>query len=285
MANRQIKSVVGQFCKLLTAQPSSQLTDQQLLQRCLTMREEAAFATLVERHGPMVLGVCRSVLRHAQDAEDVCQATFLVLARKAISIRKPTSLAHWLHGVAYRLAIRARANRDQIFDRRANDRSQPNPMDELTGRELRQILHEELDRLPESYRTPLILCYLEGQTQDEAAGQLRWTAATLKGRIDRGRESLAAPATAPGIGAGAAAVRWVPGRGRGGGSSYVGGPDCTSSHSGPGGRNSWGECRQGSRPGKRMGESHADADAEGSHGGSMQDRSLPGTAQTLRKAA
>src|SRR6266852_2491640 len=122
----------------------------------------------------MVVGVCRSVLRHAQDAEDVCQATFLVLARKAISIRKPTSLASWLHGVAYRLAKGAKAHRDQVFDRRSNNRSQPNPMDELTGRELRQILHEELDRLPESYRMPLILCYLEGQTRDEAAGQLGW---------------------------------------------------------------------------------------------------------------
>jgi RNA polymerase sigma factor (sigma-70 family) len=185
-----MNSALGQFCKLLTAQQGNQQTDQQLLQRFLAMREEAAFATLVERHGPMVLGVCRSVLRHAHDAEDACQATFLVLARKACSIRKPTSLAHWLHGVAYRLAIRAKADRSRVYDRRANDRSQPNPMDELTGRELREILHEELARLPESYRLPLILCYLESQTQDEAAGQLGWTAATLKGRVDRGRNLL-----------------------------------------------------------------------------------------------
>src|SRR5262249_33634011 len=190
MANRPMHSALGQFCKLLTAQQSSRLTDQQLLQRFVATREEAAFATLVERHGPMVLGVCRAVLRHAQDAEDACQATFLVLARNAASIRKPTSLAHWLHGVAYRLARRAKADRDRIYERRANDRSPPSPLDELTGRELRQILHEELAHLPERYRVPLILCYLEGKTQDEAARQLGWTAATLKGRVDRGRNLL-----------------------------------------------------------------------------------------------
>src|SRR5262249_38666326 len=162
MASQRINSALGQFCKLLTAQQGNQPTDQQLLHHFLATREEAAFATLVERHGPMVLGVCRSVLRHTQDAEDACQATFLVLARKASSIRKPTSLAHWLHGVALRLARRARADRPPAYDRPAPDRSTPSPLDELTGRELRQILHEELSRLPESYRLPLILCYLEG---------------------------------------------------------------------------------------------------------------------------
>src|SRR5262249_11929012 len=165
-------------------------SDQQLLQRFSTLREEAAFTTLVERHGPMVLGVCRAMLHHVQDAEDVCQATFLVLARKARSIRKPASLAPWLHGVACRLARRVKAGRDRTYDRRANPRAQLTPMDELTGRELRQILHEELALLPESYRLPLILCYLEGLTKDEAALRLGWTATTLKGRVDRGRNLL-----------------------------------------------------------------------------------------------
>src|SRR5262249_26855177 len=139
---------------------------------------------------PMVLAVCRSVLRHAQDAEDACQATFLVLARKATTVRKPHSLAHWLHGVAYRLAARARAERDRPHDRRNTDRPPANPLDELTGRELHQILHEELARLPESYRLPLILCYLEGEPQDEAARQLGWTVTTLKGRLNRSRNLL-----------------------------------------------------------------------------------------------
>jgi RNA polymerase sigma factor (sigma-70 family) len=175
---------------MLTVQQDSQRTDQQLLQRFLMLREEAAFTTLVERHGPMVLGVCRSVLHHAQDAEDACQATFLELARKASSIRKPTSLAPWLHGVAYRLALRIKARRDRTSDLGVPPRPQPALLDELTGRELGQILHEELALLPESYRLPLILCYLEGLTRDEAARRLGWTAATLKGRVDRGRHLL-----------------------------------------------------------------------------------------------
>jgi RNA polymerase sigma factor (sigma-70 family) len=183
-------SALGMVRSLLAARQGSHLTDEVLLERFVATREEAAFAALVERHGPLVLGVCRSVLRHAQDAEDAFQATFLVLARKAASIRKPASLAPWLHGVAFRLATRARADREQVCERQVNDHSPPTPLDELTGRELRHILHEELARLPESYRLPLILCYLKGQTQDEAARQLGWTAATLKGRVDRGRNLL-----------------------------------------------------------------------------------------------
>src|SRR5207253_996090 len=129
----------------------------------------AAFAILMQRHGAMVFGVCRSVLHHAQDAEDAAQATFLVLARKASSIRQKGSLASWLHGVAYRLAMKARAARSRIPQAPASDRPSPTPMDELIWRELRQVLHEEMGRLPERYRLPLILCYLEGQTQEEAA--------------------------------------------------------------------------------------------------------------------
>jgi RNA polymerase sigma factor (sigma-70 family) len=191
MAHQTMNATLGQIRKLLAAQPGGQETDQHLLQRFVTLREEAAFAALVERHGRMVFSVCRSMLHHTQDAEDVCQATFLILARKAVSIRKATSLAHWLHGVACRLALKVKSQRNRIVDRRTPDRPQPpSLMDELTGRELQQILHEELNRLPESYRLPLILCYLEGQTQDETARQLGWSAATLKGRVDRGRNLL-----------------------------------------------------------------------------------------------
>jgi RNA polymerase sigma factor (sigma-70 family) len=175
---------------LLADRQVGRSTDQQLLQHFVAMREEAAFAALVDRHGPMVLAVCRSVLGHAQDAEDVCQATFLVLARNAASVRKPNSLAHWLHGVARRLALRARAARTRNNGRHDVEHSATPPLDELTGRELQQILHEELAHLPESYRHPLILCYLQGQTRDEAAKQLGWSVATVKGRIDRGRDLL-----------------------------------------------------------------------------------------------
>jgi RNA polymerase sigma factor (sigma-70 family) len=177
---------------LLAARRGGWLPDRQLLQRFVARREETAFSELVRRHGPMVLGVCRSVLGNHQDAEDACQATFLVLARKAGSIRKAGSLASWLHGVAYRLASRAKVSsaRRQAHERRAGDRPPPGPMDELTWRELRHVLHEELGRLPETYRLPLVLCYLEGQTQEEAARQLGWTAGAVKGRLDRGRDLL-----------------------------------------------------------------------------------------------
>jgi len=190
MPNRQTDSALGQFQSLLKVRCLIRLTDQQLLHQFLATKEEAAFARLVERHGPMVLGVCRAVLHHTQDAEDVFQATFLVLARKAVSIRKQGSLAPWLHGVAFRLALRAKAGRSKVFDRPIDTRSQASPLEELSGRELRQILHEELERLPKSYRQPLILCYLEGLTQDEAASRLGVTAATVKGRVDRGRSLL-----------------------------------------------------------------------------------------------
>jgi RNA polymerase sigma factor (sigma-70 family) len=184
-------TVLQEVSHLLTVhQRGSALSDEQLLQRFLTHREEAAFAVLMERHGPLVLSVCRSVLRHVQDAEDAAQATFLVLARRAASIRQPGSLASFLHGVAYRLAMKARAANTRVPRAPTAVRPSANPMDELTWRELRLILHEELERLPESYRLPLILCYLEGHTQEEAASRLDWTAGELKGRLDRGRALL-----------------------------------------------------------------------------------------------
>lgn len=190
MANRQANSPLGQLRRLLTPAQGRAVPDEQLLRRFLGQRDEVAFAALVERHGPMVLGVCRSVLRHVQDAEDACQATFLVLARKAASVRKPGSLASFLHGVAYRLALKAKAARRPANALTASDLLSPSPMVELTWRGLRQVLHEELGRLPEKYRLPLVLCYLEGRTQEEAAQQLGWSAGVLKGRLDRGREHL-----------------------------------------------------------------------------------------------
>jgi RNA polymerase sigma factor (sigma-70 family) len=146
------------------------LTDTDLLGRYLAGRDEAAFAALVHRHGPAVLGVCRSVLGTTPDADDAFQATFLVLARKAGSIRKPQALGSWLHGVALRLA-RKQQSRGQHRPAPAGDLGEvpARPVDDLAWREVRQILHEELDRLPERFRTPLVLCHLEGRTQDEAA--------------------------------------------------------------------------------------------------------------------
>ncbi|HEY7315774.1 MAG TPA: sigma-70 family RNA polymerase sigma factor [Gemmataceae bacterium] len=178
--------------------------DGRLLERFVARRDEEAFAELVARHGPLVYGVCRRVLRDAHDAEDVFQAAFLVLARKAAAIRKPESLPSFLHGVAYRLAIKARAEvgRRREHERQAPPQSQTEEAD-LSWREVRALLDEELQRLPEKQRLPLVLCYLEGLTQDEAAQRLNWPRGTLKRRLERGRERLRVRLTRRGVTLGA----------------------------------------------------------------------------------
>jgi RNA polymerase sigma factor (sigma-70 family) len=172
--------------------PAAALPDGELLRRYLAGRDETAFAALVSRHGPMVLSVCETVLRHRQDAEDAFQAAFLVLARRADAIRRHDSLASWLHGVAHRLALKARAAAARRHAREATvpPPEPPTQEDDLTWGELRGLLHDELARLPDHFRAPLLLCYLEGLTRDEAARRLGWSAATLKGRLDRGRKLL-----------------------------------------------------------------------------------------------
>jgi RNA polymerase sigma factor (sigma-70 family) len=162
--------------------------DRLLLERFARAGDAGAFTALVRRHGPMVLGVCRRVLHHEHDAEDAFQATFLILARKASSIRKSDSLSCWLHGVAYKLAARARAQEAGRRRRRPRGADAPakDPAAELTWRELRAALDEELARLPDDCRGPLVLCYLQGKTQDEAALALDVTKAQLRRRLDRG---------------------------------------------------------------------------------------------------
>lgn len=163
-----------------------------MLQQFLVDRDERTFAAIVKRHGGMVMEVCRSVLHHQQDAEDVFQATFLVLARKADSIRNRQSLGSWLHGVGYRLALKMR---DQAGGRRdrepiVHEPGKTDGFDDLTMRELRAIVHEELDRLTEGYRTALLLCYWEGKTRDEAAALLGITADAFKKCLERARRLL-----------------------------------------------------------------------------------------------
>jgi RNA polymerase sigma factor (sigma-70 family) len=169
----------------------SGLTDRQLLEDFARSRSEEAFALLVQRHAALVLGLCRRVLQHEQDAEDVFQATFLVLARKADCLRWHDSITNWLHSVAYRLALKARAaNRHrQAVERRAGEKPPP-PAPALTWQELQPVLDEELQRLPAKYRLPLLLCYLESKTRDEAARELGWTTGVVKGRLERGRNLL-----------------------------------------------------------------------------------------------
>jgi RNA polymerase sigma factor (sigma-70 family) len=168
-------------------------SDARLLEIYLGERDAGAFAVLVERHGTRVLRVCRQVLGRTPDAEDAFQATFLLLARKAGAIRKRDSLGPWLHGVAHRLAVRARAQaaRRRAAEHRAPLRTAEAPAEaDVDIDELRRVLHEEIDRLPEPLRAPILLCYLDGRTNDEAARRLGCPPSTLKERLARGRERL-----------------------------------------------------------------------------------------------
>jgi RNA polymerase sigma factor (sigma-70 family) len=178
-----------------------QLSDHELLWRFTGQGDEAAFHALLLRHGPMVLEVCRGVLGNEADAEDAFQATFLILARKAASIRKTASVGSWLHGVAYRTAIKARAQSATRRKTEACAPARPNTEpDDLTWREVRQVLHEELTGLAERYRAPLVACYLEGKTQDEAAALLGVAKTTLKERLERARSLLRARLVRRGLG-------------------------------------------------------------------------------------
>lgn len=177
------------------------MSDEQLLQRYITGQDEAAFAALMHRHGPMVLGVCKRILRQTHDAEDACQATFLVLARRALSIRKRTALGSWLHGVALRVARKLQTQRARRLAREVAlaDAHLTDPGREWTWREVQRVLDEELDRLPATQSAPLVLCYLEGKTQDEAARALGWPLPTLRGRLERARQRLRDRLTRRGI--------------------------------------------------------------------------------------
>jgi C-terminal peptidase prc len=176
-------------------------TDRQLLERFSVGRDEAAFAALVERHGPLVWGVCRRVLRQEQDAEDAFQATFLVLARKAGTVRWRDSVHNWLYEVASRLAAEARvkAARRRLHEGRAAALARTETLPDDIARELGAVLDEELRRLPARLRAPLLLCYLEGRTSDQAARHLGWSLRTLQRRLAQGRDLLRVRLTRRGL--------------------------------------------------------------------------------------
>jgi RNA polymerase sigma factor (sigma-70 family) len=168
-------------------------SDAQLLESFLARRDEAAFEALLRRHAPMVLGVCRRLLRHVHDAEDAFQATFLVLARKAASIRSRQIVASWLYGVAYRTAMKARAMNAK---RRAKERqacAMPRSESSADGthEELLARLDHELSRLPNKYRVPVILCELEGKSRKEVARLLSLPEGTLSWRLAQAKKMLA----------------------------------------------------------------------------------------------
>jgi len=187
-----LNKLVEHLRRVLAAPAGGDLTDGQLLARFLASRDEAAFAALVRRHGRLVLGVCRRVLGHEQDAEDCFQATFLVLARRAGAIRKRDALASWLYAVAYRVAREAQAVN---LRRRARERqveAMPHPeVQPAQPQDWRPLLDRELSALPERYRAPLVLCDLEGRSRREAAQQLGVPEGTLSSRLARARALLA----------------------------------------------------------------------------------------------
>lgn len=165
-------------------------TDNELLARFTSKNDDEAFATLVHRHGPIVLATCQRVLGSSQDAEDAFQAVFLALVRSASSICRPVALPAWLHRTAIRNALRIKAQRVPATSLPVGTADPSDLFADVAWRDLRVILDEELDRLPERYRLPLVLCLLDGCTRDEAAAQLRCSLNTVKRRLDAGRAIL-----------------------------------------------------------------------------------------------
>ncbi len=207
MAIGAANSAAGDIRRLFDGGTVAGLDDVQLLERFAARGDGPAFASLVARHGPMVLGVCRGVLRDPHDAEDAFQATFLVLVRKAGSLAGVRSLGGWLYRVAYRVALEA----DARSERRRRREARGVEMDAVADRrrdgdaELGPVIHEELRRLPEKYRDPIVLCDLEGLTREQAADHLRWPVGTVSGRLARARELLRGRLTRRGVGLSA---RW-----------------------------------------------------------------------------
>lgn len=201
MANAQLGAVVRHLQTVAGLSPPVEPTDVQLMERFLAGRDEAAFTTLLHRHGPMVLSVADRVVRNADDAEDVFQATFLLLARKASTIRRHDSVSSWLHGVAHRLAlkVRTRGMRRQSHERQARTMHPARPESELAWHELQATLDAALTELPAAYRSALVLCYREGKTHEEIARQLGCPLGTVRSRVARGRKLLHSRLTRRGL--------------------------------------------------------------------------------------
>jgi RNA polymerase sigma factor (sigma-70 family) len=194
MASPGQGAVLRSFQTLFGGGTVAGLTDAELLARVELSQQgvaEAALEALVRRHGPMVLSVCRKVLRDPHNADDAFQASFLVLCRNARSIRDPCALGAWLHGVAYRVSLRAKVQETRRRLSHGGDLERvAQPQSDGLSSDQVALLHEEVNRLPQKYRAPVVLCYLEGHTGDEAARQLGWPVGTVNGRLARARSLL-----------------------------------------------------------------------------------------------
>jgi RNA polymerase sigma factor (sigma-70 family) len=193
MATQQLNRLTGLLKSAYSATRLGDESDADLLDRCRAGNDPAAFEAIVRRHGGRVLAACRKVLSDPADVDDSFQATFLVLLQKPRAIRKKQAVGPWLYGVAHRVAVRARdkAGRRRMLLKKsgpATDEAPPAP--DLSWREACCVLHEELDKLPDSLRLPLVLCYLDGLSRDEAAHQLGWSLNEVRGRLERGRDRL-----------------------------------------------------------------------------------------------
>jgi RNA polymerase sigma factor (sigma-70 family) len=193
MATSQISEVIQHLLGAVLLRGGAGLTDGQLLDDYISRRDEAALATLVRRHGPMVWGVCRRVLRNYHDAEDAFQATFLVLVRKAASVASRELLANWLYGVAHQTALKARATaaKRKVRERQVTEMPDPVVEHQDLWNDVQPLLDEELSRLPGHYRAVIVLCELEGVTRKEAARKLGLPEGTVGSRLARARVMLA----------------------------------------------------------------------------------------------
>lgn len=193
MPIRTLKQIASRLRRETVPFDGTAETDRDLLARFLNSQDETAFESLIRRHDRLVRSAIAKVLSNAHDAEDAFQATFLILVRRAKSIDWRVGLGPWLYGVAHRVAVKAR-DAGQTRNRKEKEvsekQSNPDATSDLSWREACALLHAELDKLPDRYRLPLLLCYLEGKTRDEAAAALRVTTGTVKGRLERGRQML-----------------------------------------------------------------------------------------------
>jgi RNA polymerase sigma factor (sigma-70 family) len=201
MAGMRSDGALRQIDRLFGEGTLAGLSDARLVERYVAHRDELAFEALVRRHGPMVLNICRRVLEDPNDADDAFQAAFLLLARKARSIWIDGSLGGWLHRVAWRIALQLKSDTAR---RRDQERRTAERISEVVTRgpdqdDTAAVIHQEIDRLPDRYRRPIVLCYLEELTYQQAADQLQWSEATTRGRLARARELLRARLTRRGV--------------------------------------------------------------------------------------